>query len=591
VPSASVGLSIAEPTLVNPSEQEFRQVSAGGDHTCAVKRDGTLCCWGSTQFGQVGNGQLTPGAAPFSEVTGVGGPVAQVSAGKFHTCVVTAVGSVMCWGNGSSGRLGTGNQDSTASPSIVADAGESFRQVSAGGAHTCALTVSQRIYCWGVGTDGQVGDGEIAASLVPAREYTLAADWALVSAGDDHSCGQKADGRWFCWGDGQYGQIGNDSTLARSIPTQVGAWMQMSAAFDHTCAVRGNGKLYCWGAGALARLGNGIDTANRATPTLVAGGFEDWTRVSAGAEHSCAIRSDGSLYCWGNQADGRVGNGFTTNTISSPSLVQQLSQPSIVVWNSISAGSRHTCGAANVGATLVAYCWGNNLYGRLGNGNESDTPHSSPVVVQEPLSSPAEISVGAEHSCARTKSDTLYCWGHGNSGRLGLGNSFPVVQPIPALIEDTTWQQVSVGEAHTCAVANDQRAFCWGLGLHGRLGNNGTQNAFSPSEVAGNVTNWRTVSAGARHTCAIRDDGSLSCFGQNSEGRLGIGAADDQIVPVEVAGGRLSWWQVSAGGRHTCAVKTDGRAYCWGRADVGQLGHGATTPDAWSPIAVVEPSL
>jgi len=253
-------------------------------------------------------------------------------------------------------------------------------------------------------------------------------------------------------------------------------------------------------------------------------------------------------------------------------------------WRSVSAGRHHTCGIRTSGRL---YCWGDDLQGQLGNGPGSAS--SSPVEVVGAHTDWTRVSAGGDHTCARRSSGRLYCWGYDSHGQLG-DDGTNTAQPAPVEVTGalTTWATVSAGENHTCARRTTGRLYCWGNDGSGQVGNGGLPNEHdTPQPVAGNVTTWTTVATGDFHTCALRSNRRLYCWGADDPfGQLGNDAAlVSQPTPVQVAGNRTDWVSVSAGGNHTCARRTTNRLFCWGNDSFGQLGNGAATGVRPTPVA------
>jgi len=550
---------------------DWVQVSAGYSHTCAVKSDSRLFCWGFGDDGQLGVGAMfLMNAFTPVHVASQGDDWAQVAAGVDHTCAVKTDGRLFCWGRG--GRLGTGSTAPSVFPVQVLSEGDDWAQVSAGTAFSCAVTSDGRLFCWGRGAEGQLGNGDTDDRLVPAEVFSRR-DWAQVSAGRTHTCGVKADGRLFCWGDGGNGRLGNGSTESSLVPVQEaslgGDWAQVSAGSIHTCAVTTDGRLFCWGAGGSGELGDG-STADRLVPVQVASLGAEWAQVSAGrslagGSHTCAVKTDGRLFCWGAGGGGRLGNGSTAN-----SLVPIQESSAAADWAQVSTGANHTCAVKTDGRL---FCWGAGGSGALGTGSLSD----SLVRVQESSGAAdwAQVSTGANHTCAVKTDGRLFCWGSGNNGELGTGSTAQSLVPAQELSGGDDWARVSAGYVHTCAVKTDGRLFCWGAGYRGRLGTNTGENSLVPVQEFSGGADWSQVSTGLYHTCAAETGGKLFCWGANESGQLGNGSTDANLVPVQEVSEAHDWGHISAGVAHTCAVKTDGRLFCWGAGNFGQLGTGS----------------
>jgi alpha-tubulin suppressor-like RCC1 family protein len=298
--------------------------------------------------------------------------------------------------------------------------------------------------------------------------------------------------------------------------------------------------------------------------------------VSSGLLHNCGRTSDGVAFCWGYNSNGELGNGSTANRSTPVPVSGGLSLASI------RAGGNHSCGVTTGGA---AYCWGDNLVGELGNG--STTSSSTPVAVAGGLMF-AAVSPGLQsHTCGLTIGGAAYCWGFGAQGQLGNDSTSNESTPV-AVSGGLNFASVTAGAFHSCGVTTGGAAYCWGSNDSGQLGNGLTTSSSTPVPVSGGLT-FAAVSAGSLHTCGVTTGGAVYCWGFNGYGQLGNGTTLRSSSPVPVSGG-FSFTSVSAGGLYSCGITTGGAAYCWGNNFEGELGNGATTgvisSNSSTPVAV-----
>ena len=376
------------------------------------------------------------------------------------------------------------------------------------------------------------GRVEASGTTAPSTE-SGSSDWKTVSAGDSHTCGIRTTGRLYCWGNDDFGQVGDGgANIDRSIPVEVAGgatdWTAVDAGDFHTCARRATGRLYCWGGDAAGQLGTGAGSGDQTTPVEVSGGATNWTAVSAGPNHTCARRATGRLYCWGVDAAGQLGNGLPNLDRPAPVPVAG----GVTNWTAVSAGRYHTCARR---ATGQLYCWGFDGEGQLGNGGPN-AGRSSPGLVAGGATNWTAVTAGHRHTCARRATGRLYCWGWDVNGELGNGPAG--TQPVPFLVAGgaTDWTSVTATNTHTCGRRSTGHLWCWGLDQFGQLGN-GAPNVNQPAPVAvsGGATDWVSVTAGGTHTCARITTGRLFCWGQDGRDQLGDGGAEvDSAEPVEV---------------------------------------------------------
>jgi len=352
---------------------------------------------------------------------------AQVAAGSQHTCGVSTVHTLWCWGNNGGGQLGIGSTALSADlpQQVTTPAAAGWASVTAagpavGGSVTCAIRTDHTLWCWG---DGALGTGTTFSQDLPQQVTTPSAGgWATVSAGTVHTCATRTDGTLWCWGNNFEGRLGIGNTRNESLPQQVTTpaatgWAAVSAGGAHTCATRADGTLWCWGSNGNGRLGIGSTAPSADLPQqVITPAATGWAAVAAGGTHTCATRTDSTLWCWGYNNSGQVGIG---STASSENLPQQVTTPAATGWAAVSAGGFHAC-AARTDGTL--WCWGANYDGQLGIGSSGSK--RLPQQVAKSATAPwATVSAGTFHTCATRTNRTLWCWGYNNSGQLGIGNT------------------------------------------------------------------------------------------------------------------------------------------------------------------------
>ncbi len=566
---AQVGLSGTEtravPERVEPLET-WRTVSAGVYHTCAITTVNELSCWGRNTSGQVGNGatSLFGGTAPYRHT---GSDWASVSAGERHTCATKANGTLWCWGSDSLGQMGNGSASSTSIlvPTQVGAATD-WTQVEAGYDHVCGTRALGDLYCWGRSTAGQVGNGVAGNYVHSVTAIAIGTTWADLSAGAEHTCGLRTAGTVWCWGRDAYGQIGHDSATGSysTTPTQldVGAgWVSIELGEHHSCALKNNDRMWCWGetVGGRAGLGEMAD-AQRAEPVNPV-----WTDIAAGASHSCRRGESGSVWCWGGNSDGQLGSGDTTDRAAPDRVFVQWDER----YDEIDARGNNTCAVRD---NSDLYCWGDNSQGQIGDGTTTDRPTKTLV-----LASVAQVSTGS-HTCAVRLDGTLWCWGWNNTGQVGDGTTTSRSSPTQIGVA-TNWASVSTGSQHTCGLTVGGTLSCWGNGSNGEIGNSSTADQLTPTPVNG-ATSWTSVAAGNGHTCATVNDLDVLCWGLNVYGEVGDGTTTSRVAPTLVLSGVNAVESVTTGDFHSCAVTVHGlvrQLYCWGANYVGQIGDGTTT--------------
>ena len=354
-----------------------------------------------------------------------------------------------------------------AGPALAAAASQaplSFRMVSTGNFESCGVTNDNRVYCWGHTTSGFV-EGSLR--------------FRLVSVGNDHICGVTTDDRAYCWGANFSGQLGDGTTTSRTQPTAVFGGLRFAsvrAGFFHTCGVTLTHQGYCWGSNFSGQVGDGSEFNRRQRPVLVAGGLS-FRQIIPGGNSTCGVTTGNKAYCWGYGGEGQTGDGTTVQERRSPRAVAGGHS-----FRQVASGGAHSCGVTTNDRAL---CWGNNFEGRLGDG--TTTRRLRPVAVVGGLQF-ARIELGPAHTCAVTTANRAYCWGNNTAGQLGDGSNSHRTRPA-AVSGNLPFRQVDAGgsgeNGHTCGVTTDDQAYCWGNNNLGQLGDGTTDNSSTPVAVAG----------------------------------------------------------------------------------------------------------
>jgi len=356
-------------------------------------------------------------------------------------------------------------------------------------------------------------------------------------------------GPW-AWGNNASGRLGDNTILNRSSPVSaVGGftdWVQITAGNQHTAAIRANGTAWAWGGGTSGQLGDNT-TLNKSSPVSVVGGYTDWVQVAAGGYHTAAIRANGTAWSWGRNQGGPLGDNTTTNQSSPVSVVGGFTD-----WVQVSAFSDRT---AAIRANGTAWGWGTNSYGRLGD--NTNTNRSSPVSVVGGFTDWVQITAGNQHTAALRANGTVWAWGSNGNGRLGDNTVLNRSSPVSVVGGFTDWVQITAGNQHTAALRANGTAWGWGSNGNGQLGDNTTISKSSPVSVVGGYTDWVQVAAGGYHTAALRANGTAWAWGNAGYGRLGDNTTISKSSPVSVVGGFTDWVQISAGNRHTTALRTN----------------------------------
>jgi len=354
-----------------PEGTLFTSVTVGAFHSCALDQNSIAYCWGSNTSGQLGiesERSRTPVPTPVA-----GGPVFRaLDAGRAHTCGVTLLDEIWCWGANGDGQLGDGTHESRDAP-VELQSGGRFALVSAGVGHTCALDYQGRASCWGRNNRGQLGTGTTVSQVRPTG---VVGDqrFSSISSGALHTCAVSVGAVAYCWGDNEAGQLGTGAPSGHSRPVPLDAaqhtFRSVTAGFSHTCGLTRVGEALCWGSDDRGELGNG-ETGDRRTPSPVSGGHFFSEVVTGTSPWSCGILRAGEVHCWGTNGSGIFGAERLVALEPLPATAKTGGE-----WQGLAVGDGHLCAVEDDG---IAYCWGSGGSGQLGDGASSDSDVPVPV--------------------------------------------------------------------------------------------------------------------------------------------------------------------------------------------------------------------
>jgi alpha-tubulin suppressor-like RCC1 family protein len=346
------------------------------------------------------------------------GPVAEITAGRNHTCARDLGGRIRCWGANAFGQLGDGTTTTSDTPVVVMGLTETV-SVSAGTRHTCAVTVSGELHCWGDNAAGQLGDETMTSSSTPVRGGMIAGPYEDVGVGEDHSCAiQSADGTTWCFGSNDrsqlgYGRAGTASEPPVSdfdiSPSPIRDMVQVSSSFKRSCAATRSDSLVCWGANDHARTA-----------------YDDARIVATGETHTCVVRADARVVCAGSGTDGRLGHGSTGDAAFSEGREVLDEATMMEVTGAVDVATLYRGGCAALGGG-GAVCWGSGERGALGNGSTAMATSAVPVT---DLTDVTDVAGGEDYACALTSAGEVFCWGRNEMGQLGDGSRADRMTPV-----------------------------------------------------------------------------------------------------------------------------------------------------------------
>jgi len=360
-----------------------------------------------------------------------------------------------------------------------------------------------------------------------------------ASAGTFHSLGIKSDGTLWAWGFNSNGQLGNgDKTYVdKNIPVLIdaGSWQSISASETHSLGIKTDGTLWAWGSNTFGEIGDNAVCALSFTcdvPNFISSPTPGavWVSVSTGLYDSFGILSDGTLWAWGHNVNGQLGDGTLVDKLTPV----QIASPVVgATWVSVSAGHMHTLGILSDG---TLWAWGYNLYGQLGDNTSGiGADKSTPVQIVTPIvgATWVKVSGGGYHTLALLSDGTVWAWGYNAFGQLGDATNIDKLTPVQIIIPSAgaTVASVDTNFYQSLALLSDGSLLAWGYNIYGQLGDGTNLDKWTPVHIAGQ---WQSVSAGLYHGLAIDGNFSLSSWGYNFYGQLGHGDFTDRWIPTSL---------------------------------------------------------
>jgi alpha-tubulin suppressor-like RCC1 family protein len=565
--SVSMPMSLPMPAGV----EEFVNLDTGNNNTCGTTNLGITWCWGSNSYGQLGNGEVSEHSGPVAIFSLTHFQKATVaSTGGEHSCLLSTLNKVVCWGQNDFGQLGDGTIDNDEIPRYLHNL--LATELSVGVSHTCAVLINREVNCWGDNEEGQIGDGSVDQSSVPVKsQLPQGATARQIAAGLSHTCALLDSDDVMCWGNNAFGKLGDGTITQRLVPTKViglrtapGGVSSSTADITHNSAtVLSSFSSIDVSSHRILEYGTD-EFLTGSTHSVDLGHFGSIQHIATGPNHSCVVIAGGHVKCWGDNSDGALGTGDRT---SHPQPVDVSELTGYV--RLIAVGTSHTCAVMSTGSLK---CWGDNSAGQLGDG----TLLSKTAPTDADISGVVDVALGDDFTCALMAGGEVRCWGTNTLGQLGRVSTSSSVPVTVSVDPDHSVMSIASSASRTCAVLSNATVKCWGKGIQG---------VASPGQFSASVDG---VSVADNHACAVLHNGSIQCWGDDSSGQLGDGDSDssDQLTTATLTTGERAI-AVNVDSDASCALLINGAVKCWGEGAVGVTAFGATI-DVDTPTFVPE---
>ncbi|NLI58163.1 MAG: hypothetical protein GX387_06545 [Clostridium sp.] len=592
--------------------EKMIDIAAGGNFSVALKDDGTVWTWGNNKSGQLGDGTTSKKAFPVM-VEGLSG-IKKIAAGYDHVLALKEDGTVWAWGSGTFGQLGNGSEDLTSVPVKVNNLA-GVKDISAGKYVSAALKDDGTVWFWGNNETEMMGHNSKDFYYDIPKKYEYIEDVKQVDISQFYIAVLKNDGTVWAWGSNDKGVLGDESTEKLDKPVKMeglSSIRALSAGENHMAVIKSDGSLWSWGDNKYGQMGNG--TGNFVNVPVNIPDVSKITKVVTGLRHVVALDEDGNLWGWGDSSSLQLIDSIDSNIVDFPHKIERESLVADIIagpgrtgvirqdgtvmlyattsfsdslikpleieffkdYEKVGIGDKHIVGIAG---NQKVYSSGDSYWGQLGNGSQNHHNNfgdnfTASVEVSD-LEGIIDISTGKDHTIALKEDGTVWGWGVNLNGELGNGLTSHISLVPTQVLEVEDIIAISSGMNHVLALKKDGTVWAWGRNSSGQVGNGATSSSVrTPVQVKG-LDNVVGIMAGKSHSMAIKADGSVWVWGDNTFGQLGDGTNENKLLPVEnekLKGAKL----ISGKGDFTIVLKEDGRLLSMGDNSFSTLGIGRT---------------
>ena len=560
------------PVSVLGAIKTFCEISLAtqGTHTLAIDKNGRLWAWGANNFGKLGDNSVTQRATPVSVAGGVK-TFCKIGGGNNHSNAIDKNGRAWSWGANFSGQLGDNSSTSKITPISVLGAVKTFCQIATGQQHVIVIDKNGRSWGWGQNNYGQLGDNSTTNRSTPVSVLGVVKTFCQISAGIYHSAGIDKNGKAWCWGYNDNGQLGDGTQVSKRTPISVygtKTFCRIQTAFYHTIAVDSSGNVWSWGEGTYGLLGNNA-TLSKITPVSVLGAVKTFCEIQGGP-YAIAADKNGRLWSWGENSQPTLAINVTGNRYTPVSVLGATK-----TFCKVAAGQVNGAGLTSGGRI---WAWGYGFYGTVGDNSGAD--RRTPVSVAGAVKTFCHIAMSL-HGMGITRTGRIWCWGYNQYGQVGVLPGVAgtrIFTPMAVIGTIKTFCKIAAGQLHSIAIDQYGKVWCWGYNGVGQLGNNSTLDQCSPVSVVETTTKtFCKIAGGGNHTLAIDKNGRAWGWGTNANGMLGDNTTTNRCTPVSVAGTVKTFCEIAAGSQYSLAIDKNGKMWGWGANAFGNIGDNSVT--------------
>ena len=572
--------STRTPVSILGASKTFCQIAAGQYHTIGIDKNGKVWCWGYNGYGQLGINSVTSARTPVA-VLGATKTFCQIACEYFSTMAIDKNGQVWGWGYNKYGALGNNSTVSQRTPVVILGATKTFCQIVGSRFNALAIDKNGQVWGWGYNGYGQLGDNSITNQSTPIAVLGTTKTFCQIAAGYEYSIGLDKNGKVWGWGNNGSGQIGDNTTVSKCTPVAVlgtaKTFCKISAGGKHSLAIDYMGRVWGWGYDNYGQVGDNRISSKK-TPVTILGATKTFCIAVGGAYYIIGLDKNGQVWGWGYNDVGRLGN---NSTIDVKTPVSILGVPK--TFCKISAGTGLTLAIDKNGKV---WSWGSNNQGGLGD--NTTTNQSTPIAVLGAAKTFCNIIGSNMYSIALDYNGKAWSWGYNNNGQLGNNSTTTKKTPVAVLGAAKTFCQISSSNYHVLAIDKNGKLWGWGYNYYGQLGNKLNSfggNRSTPVAVLGATKTFCQIGTGYNFSLGLDKNGKVWGWGYNGQGQLGDNSTTSHITPIAVLGSTKTFCKISGGQQHSVAIDKNGKAWTWGQNNNGQLGNNDTVSQR-TPVAV-----